>query len=71
MNIHRMIVALRCKICSKEYLWCWKRGKDFRCDKCREEGTTVAEIEKELEEMSEEEYRSFMDDIAEYNKNLK
>ena len=62
-----LIHALPCKECGTEFLWCWKRGRDFRCDKCRG-GMTAAEVEKELSEMSKEEYDSFMKDIEEYEK---
>ena len=65
-----MIYELPCKICSSRFLWCWKRGGDFRCDQCRK-GTSVEAVEKELENMSAEEYQSFIKDIEEYEKNSK
>ena len=69
-NLGRILKAFNCKICNKEFIWHWKRYSDFRCEDCRNE-VSVEAIEKELEEMSEEEYQSFMDDIEEYNKNNK
>jgi len=65
-----IIKNFNCTACNKEFIWCWKQYNDFRCEKCRK-GMTLEEVEKELEEMSEEEYQSFIDDIEEYNKNNK
>lgn len=61
-----LIIELRCK-CGKHFLYCHRRGSDFRCDSCRM-GMTPEEVEKELSEMDIEEYASFMEDIAEYEK---
>jgi len=69
-DLGRVLKSFNCKSCSKEFIWCWKQYGDFRCQTCR--GVmTVEEVEKELAEMSAEEYQSFMDDIEEYNKNNK
>ena len=69
-DLDRMLKTFNCKICNKEFIWHWRRYNDFRCDNCRN-GVSVEAVEKELEEMSEEEYQSFIDDIEEYNRNNK
>ena len=69
-DISRILKNFNCKICDREFIWHWKRYSDFRCEDCRN-GVSVEAVEKELLEMSEEEYQSFMDDIEEYNKNNK
>ena len=64
-----MFIELRCKLCSKFYLYHRSYGHDFRCTKCKK-GQTVEEVQKEIEEMDQEEYQSFMDDIKEYQDEL-
>ncbi len=70
-KFNKILKEIRCKNCSSFFLWCWKRGSDFRCDRCRNKGCSVEEVEKELAEMSTEEYQEIMNDIEEYNKNNK
>lgn len=60
---------MRCKQCKRYFLYHRKQGQDFRCYDCRR-GTTLEDVEKELAEMSQEEYQSFMDDIKEYQDEL-
>jgi hypothetical protein len=60
---------LKCKLCKTYYLYDFKRGSDFRCDKCRKSGNdSFKQVLKELNEMSDKEYQSFLDDIEEYQK---
>jgi hypothetical protein len=65
-----MLFAMKCKCCKKEFVYCISSGKDFRCYDCKGKSSEELEaVEKELREMPKEEYESFMEDIAEYNKN--
>jgi len=66
----QLLFAIKCKICNNEFVYCLKSGKDFRCYDCKKNSMTVEEVEKELEEMSDEEYQSFMDDIKEYEEEV-
>jgi hypothetical protein len=60
---------LKCKLCKTYYLYDFKRGADFRCDKCRKIGDdSFKQVQKELDEMSDQEYQLFLDDIEEYQK---
>lgn len=59
------LFEMRCKQCNNFFLYHGKQGQDFRCYNCRK-GMTLEEVEKELAEMSKEEYESFMQDIKEY-----
>lgn len=68
MSNNKFLFAIKCKICHKEFVYCIKAGKDIRCYKCKEEGTSVEEIQAEIEAMDFEERRSFEQDIIEYNK---
>lgn len=63
-----LLIPIKCKLCKKEFIYCIRSRKDRRCYDCKK-GTTIEEVQKELEEMSDEEYQSFMDDIEEYNNN--
>jgi len=65
-----LLFTRRCCNCEKEFIYCLKSGSDFRCYSCKK-GQTLEEIEKEIKELSKEEYQSFMDDIKEYEENLK
>ena len=65
-----ILFAKNCVVCNEEFVYCLKSGRDFRCYKCKENSMTVEEVEKELSEMSAEEYQSFMDDIKEYENEL-
>lgn len=65
-----VLLEIKCKVCKKYFLYCIKSGRDTRCYRCKS-GTTVDEVQKELEEMSKEEYDSFMKDIEDYKKNNK
>lgn len=69
MECRNLLHEFRCRLCRSYFLYDRKRGNDFRCDKCRKvNAMTVEEVEKELKEMSDEEFHSFMDDIEEYEK---
>lgn len=61
-----LLFAIKCKICDTEYIYCLKSGRDFRCYECKK-GTSVEAVEKELEDMSEEEYQEIMDEIESLN----
>lgn len=65
-----MLFAIKCRLCEKEFIYCLKSGKDFRCYDCKN-NTNVEAVQKEISEMSNEEYQSFMDDIEEFKKNPK
>lgn len=67
---HRdLLHEFRCRLCRTFFLYDRHRGNDFRCDKCRKANAmTVDEVQQELEEMSDEEFQSFMDDIEEFEK---
>lgn len=68
-NIRRgLLFAIRCKMCDKEFVYCINSGNDFRCYDCKK-GPTLEDIEKELKEMSIEEYQSFIEEIKEYELN--
>ena len=68
----KILFNLNCKVCKKEYLYCFKFRNDFRCESCKKQNkTTLEDVERELREMSKEEYQSFMDDIKEYEESLK
>ena len=69
IDINKILIELRCKQCSKHFLYCRKSGPDFRCKLCKN-GQTLEDVEKELAEMDHEEYQSFMDDIKEYEDEL-
>lgn len=69
MNSKELLFEMRCKSCRGYFLYHRKQGQDFRCYDCRR-GTTLEDVEKELAEMSQEEYQSFMDDIKEYQDEL-
>ncbi len=65
-NIRRgLLFAMNCKLCSKEFIYCINSGNDFRCYSCKK-GPTPEDVERELGEMSSEEYQSFMEDIEKY-----
>lgn len=64
------LFEIKCKTCKKYFLYHFRNGNDFRCYNCRR-GVSVEAIQKELEEMSEEEYQSFVQDIKEYEKQIK
>lgn len=64
-----LLIEIKCKGCRRYFLYHRKQGQDFRCYDCRR-GTTLEDVEKELAEMSQEEYQSFMDDIKEYQDEL-
>lgn len=64
-----LLFEMRCKDCRRYFLYHRKQGQDFRCYDCRR-GTTLEDVEKELAEMSQEEYDSFMQDIKEYQDEL-
>ena len=68
--IKQTLFAIKCRLCQKEFIYCIKSGKDFRCYDCKA-GTSVESVQKEISEMSKEEYQLFMDDIEEFEKNLK
>ena len=61
----KLLYELRCARCSKFFLYCTKSGRDFRCMKCRK-GSTLEEVQLELDTMSDEERKSFEKDIEEY-----
>lgn len=61
----------KCKICKKEFVYCLRSGSDFRCYECKQNLMTLEDVEKELANMSDEEYQSFMDDIREYEDSQK
>jgi len=63
----KLIHAMPCYICKKEFLWTRHRRKDFRCPDCRN-GVSVEAIEKELKEMDNEEYNYFIDEVLQYEK---
>jgi hypothetical protein len=64
-----LLFEMKCKDCNGYFLYHKKQGSDFRCYNCRR-GTALEEVEKELAEMSEEEYQSFMQDIKDYQNEL-
>ena len=64
-----ILFELRCKTCNNFYLYHPRCGNDFRCTQCKR-GESVEAVQKEIEEMSQEEYQSFMDDIKEYEDEL-
>ena len=66
----QLLFTKKCCLCDKEFVYCLKSGADFRCYNCKK-GQTLEEIQKEIEELSPEEYQSFMDDIKEYEENIK
>lgn len=66
----QLLFTRRCCSCDREFVYCLKSGSDFRCYSCKK-GPTLEDIEKELKEMSSEEYQSFMDDIKEYEEKQK
>jgi hypothetical protein len=70
MNRKQILFTINCKNCGQEFVYCIKSGKDVRCYDCKN-GMTLEDAKKELEEMDEEEYQSFLDDIKEYEENLK
>ena len=63
-----LIFEFKCK-CGNYYLYCIRSSRDFRCDGCKQ-GMTLEEVERELELMDPEEYKSFMKDIEEYENEL-
>lgn len=70
MNNKQILFEMKCKSCEDYFLYHPKQLQDFRCYKCRK-GMTLEEVEKELAEMSKEEYNSFMQDIKEYEEEIK
>jgi hypothetical protein len=64
----RILFEMKCKECRRYFLYHRRQGQDFRCYDCRRKA--LDEVEKELAEMSEEEYQLFMDDIKEYQDEL-
>jgi len=64
-----LLFEMKCKDCRNYFLYHRKQGQDFRCYNCRK-GTILEDVEKELAEMSNEEYQSFMQDIKEYQDEL-
>ena len=64
----QLLYELRCKTCNKHFLYCSKSGRDFRCDKCKNAHGTLADVEKELKEMSNEERLEFEKEIQAYEK---
>jgi len=64
--VRPLIYEFKCK-CGKYFLYSLRDGPDFRCYGCKS-NTTLEDVEKELREMSEEEYQSFMQDIEEYER---
>ena len=70
MNSKQILFEIKCKACKKLFLYHPRQRQDFRCYNCRK-GTTLEEVEKELAEMSKEEYDSFMQDIEEYKEELR
>lgn len=67
MKRKELLFEFRCKLCDNYFLYCTHSGNDFRCYDCKK-GMTLDDAKKELEEMSEEEYQSFISDIKEYEK---
>ena len=63
-----ILFEMKCKECKRYFLYHRKQGQDFRCYHCRR--GALDEVEKELAEMSDEEYQLFMDDIKEYQDEL-
>ena len=70
MNSKEILFEIKCKACKKHFLYHPRQGQDFRCYNCRK-GTALEKVEKELSEMSKEEYDSFMQDIEEYKEELR
>lgn len=60
---------MKCKDCDRYFLYHRRQGSDFRCYDCRR-GTALEKVQKELAEMSKEEYESFIKDIKEYQDEL-
>lgn len=67
MKRRTLLIPIQCKQCKKEFVYCFKSRRDRRCYDCKK-GTSVEEVEKELREMSKEEFQAFMDEIEEYEK---
>lgn len=61
-----LLYEFPCKLCGKHFLYCIKSGRDFRCNSCKERFGTLAQVKKELEQMSEEEKAEFLKEIREY-----
>lgn len=70
MYNRNILFEIKCSICSKHFVYCVKSLNDFRCYNCKK-GFSVEAVEKELEEMSKEEYESFMEEIREYEHSIK
>lgn len=66
-----LLYALPCKLCKKEFVYCLKSGRDFRCPDCKSMFGTLADVEKELAEMSSEELSEFKEEIEEFEKSQK
>lgn len=71
IDIDKIIRELRCKTCDKYYLHHIKNGPDFRCFECKYMNMTCEQVQEEIAKMSEEEYKSFLDDIEEYKEKHK
>ena len=65
MDSIKLLFAIKCKICKNEFIYCIRSRNDFRCYNCKK-GQSVEAVQKEFQEMSSEEYQSFVKDIAEY-----
>ena len=61
----KLIYALPCKVCKREFLWTSHKYNDFRCDTCRK-GESVEAVELEIAEMSQEELDWINKEIEEY-----
>lgn len=64
-----ILFEMKCSLCGKYFVYCLVARNDFRCYDCKK-GQSVEAVEKELKEMSKEEYESFMEDIREYESEL-
>lgn len=73
MYIDRKILfAMNCKLCKKEFVYCVRAGSDFRCYDCKKQNRydTVESINFELENMEKEEIESFLKDIEDHEKEI-
>jgi PHP family Zn ribbon phosphoesterase len=68
MSNKQILFAINCKLCKNEFVYCIYAGRDTRCYNCKNKA--LKDVQKELEEMSDEEYNLFIKDIKEYEDEL-
>lgn len=65
---NNFMLPIKCRTCKKEFIWTAHRGSETRCSKCIEKAVfkAVEDVQKEIADMDTEEFKSFIEDIEEY-----